>query len=100
MPKFTLMVEHDSNCRTITEFVADNLDDVVFNMDTFLRGTGFVYDGELTIDNVEAFEPEDRPVCDFSSDFSSKPYFSDNIDTISIPSLDDIQLSFTNTMKS
>ena len=57
MPKFTLICDHGGDSlKTTLEFDQDTLPDVVANMDTFLRGCGFFFDGCLTIE-----EPEPEP---------------------------------------
>lgn len=52
MPKFTLIAEHtdnSGNCisRNTHEFEVDFLDEVLENMDQFIRGTGFFPSGVL-----------------------------------------------------
>lgn len=59
MPKFTLISEHDDSSRTTVEFERDFLPDVLMQMDMFLRGTGFVYDGSLTIEEWNDYSNED-----------------------------------------
>jgi hypothetical protein len=59
MPKFTLIAEHDDETRTTVEFNQDFLPEVLMQMDMFLRGTGFVYDGSLTIEGFEDYTNED-----------------------------------------
>ncbi len=49
MPKFLLTADWDDDTRVTHTFNVEQLDDVVMNMDQFLRGCGFFYDGELTI---------------------------------------------------
>jgi hypothetical protein len=51
MPKFILIAEHDDETRTTVEFNQDFLPEVLMHMDMFLRGTGFSYDGSLTIES-------------------------------------------------
>jgi hypothetical protein len=55
MPKFTLISEHDDSTRTTVEFEHDFLPNVLMQMDMFLRGTGFVYDGSLSIEEWEDY---------------------------------------------
>jgi hypothetical protein len=59
MPKFTLISEHDDSSRTTVEFERDFLPDVIMQMDMFLRGTGFIYDGSLTIEGWDDYSNED-----------------------------------------
>ena len=54
MPKFILIAQHtdeyDEVESTVThEFNYEYLPEVVMGLDSFLRGVGFVYDGELGI---------------------------------------------------
>ena len=60
MPKFTLIAEHDDETRTTVEFNQDYLPDVLMQMDMFLRGTGFVYDGSLNIEEWEDYSDKDE----------------------------------------
>ena len=60
MPKFTLISEHDDSSRTTVEFERDFLPDVIMQMDMFLRGTGFVYDGSLSIEEWEDYSDKDE----------------------------------------
>lgn len=58
MPRFTLICDHscDLDTHIVThEFNAENLFDVVDNIDTFLKGAGYVYKG-----NLEFVEQETR----------------------------------------
>lgn len=59
MPKFTLISEHDDSSRTTVEFERDFLPDVLMHLDMFLRGTGFSYDGSLTIEDYNDYPNED-----------------------------------------
>jgi len=52
MPKFTLIAEHTDNwggtlSKTTHEFEVEFIDDVLDNVDLFLRGTGFNPTGQL-----------------------------------------------------
>ena len=50
MPRFTLICDHscDLDTHIVThEFNAENLFDVVDNIDMFLKGAGYVYKGNL-----------------------------------------------------
>ena len=57
MPKFTLITEHtdlytgDVTSKTTHEFEVDYLPDVLENIELFLRGAGFVFDGNLDFVN-------------------------------------------------
>lgn len=56
MPRFTLICDHsyDLDTHVVThEFTAETLDDVVMNLDMFLKGSGYAYQGELVIDEPE-----------------------------------------------
>ena len=56
MPKFTLIAEHEDNKKITYEFHEDYLPDVLLQMEMFLRGTGYFFDGMLDFVNDE---PED-----------------------------------------
>jgi hypothetical protein len=64
MPKFTLIAEHtnlytgDVESKTTREFEVDYLPDVLENIDLFLRGTGFFFNGNLDIVNDFEEPPE------------------------------------------
>ena len=52
MPKFKLICDHscDLDTHVVThEFTADYLPEVLLNLDMFLKGAGYVYDGEVEI---------------------------------------------------
>ena len=56
MPKFTLIAEYSDPSHKMThEFNADYLPEVIENMDLFLRGVGFYYDGQLNIEQEEEY---------------------------------------------
>jgi hypothetical protein len=63
MPKFTLIAEHQNyttgatDSKVTHEFECEYLPDVLENVQMFLKGTGFVFDGQLDI-----FEEEDDEV--------------------------------------
>jgi hypothetical protein len=82
MPKFTLISEHDDSTRTTVEFEHDFLPDVIMQMDMFLRGTGFVYNGTLAIEEFEDYtNDEDSDECE--SDSNQKSYsFKDQDGTV------------------
>ena len=80
MPKFTLISEHDDYSRSTLEFEADSLSVVLENFDRFLRGTGFFYDGVLTIENEEA----DESYTNFGLEDNMYNAFGEQSDTISL----------------
>jgi len=47
MPKFTLTCEHRPGYTVTHEFDDDFLPDVLDNIDLFIRGCGFIVDGQL-----------------------------------------------------
>lgn len=54
MPRFKLICDHscDLDTHVVThEFNAEYLPDVLMNIDMFLKGSGYSYDGEVTIDD-------------------------------------------------
>lgn len=64
MPKFILTAEHyneyDEVESTVThEFNYEYLPDVLMGMDSFLRGVGFVFDGELGINEPVRYTATD-----------------------------------------
>ena len=69
MPRFTLICDHscDLDTHIVThEFNAENLFDVVDNIDMFLKGAGYVYKGNLEFVEQETpskhyFEPDRNP---------------------------------------
>lgn len=58
--KFTLICEHDDNCKVTHEFRNILLSDTLENIQNFLKGCGFVFNG--TLDFVEE---EDFPKVDY-----------------------------------
>lgn len=59
MPKFTLICDHsyDGETHVVThEFNTEYLPDVLMNLDMFLKGSGYVYDGFLTVEEPEELE--------------------------------------------
>ena len=72
MPKFTLIGEHtdlygNPNGTKVTyEFYADHIDNVLENVDTFIRGCGF-----YPIGNLEYFDDE------FSDDIEHSDFYFD-----------------------
>ena len=53
MPKFTLIAEHESGEKVTYEFNEDYLPNVLQQMELFLRGTGYFFDGMLDFVNDE-----------------------------------------------
>jgi hypothetical protein len=54
MTKFTLVCDHscDLDTHVVThEFNAEYLPDVLMNLEQFLRGAGYIFDGNLTIED-------------------------------------------------
>ena len=52
MPKFKLICDHscDLDTHVVThEFTADYLPDVLLNIDMFLRGAGYIFDGQVEV---------------------------------------------------
>lgn len=60
MPKFTLTAEWDDEVKVTHELNLETLDDVVMQLDQFLRGCGYFYNGELGI----LYDKEDATVED------------------------------------
>ena len=63
MPKFTLIAEHDDGTKVTSEFTNDYLDDVLENVDLFLRGVGFFFDGRLNVHTASV-----DSCCDYSEE--------------------------------
>lgn len=61
MSKFTLICEHDTSemIKNSYEFNSDFLPDVLMNIENFLRGCGFVFEGQLDIINEDAEDAEE-----------------------------------------
>ena len=51
MPKFTLIAEHDDAHKITYEFNKDYLPEVLQDIELFLRGVGFFFDGQLDFVN-------------------------------------------------
>lgn len=60
--KFTLTCEENPQYKwkTSTEFESHQLNDIISNMDSFLRGCGFNYDGNLDITFYEDEKEQNR----------------------------------------
>jgi len=57
MPKFKLICDHSYDLEThvVThEFNSEYLPDVLLNLEQFLRGAGYAFDGVLTIEEPES----------------------------------------------
>ena len=70
MPKFKLICDHscDLDTHIVThEFTADYLPEVLLNIDMFLKGAGYVYDGEVDIVNQPHTTCDDKE-CEQHSD--------------------------------
>lgn len=64
MPKFTLICDHsyDLDTHVIThEFKAEQLTDVLMNLDMFLKGSGYMYDGVVDIVDDEPVKTSHSP---------------------------------------
>jgi len=62
--------------KLVSEFTADSLEDILVRFQDFLKGSGFVFDGQLDVindewdedfDGVEEFETPQEPVHDWST---------------------------------
>lgn len=66
MPNFKLVSEHTNDFgevefRSVSEFSAEVLDDVVMHIDMFLKGVGYCYNGEVQIvDNTPEQSPSEE----------------------------------------
>ncbi len=64
MPKFTLICDHscDLDTHVVThEFNAEQLTDVLMNLDMFLKGSGYMYDGVVDIVDGEPVKISHSP---------------------------------------
>ena len=57
MPKFTLICDH-GNEKTTVEFEKDYLPEVLENLEMFLRGAGYYFDGTLDFVDDEYADQE------------------------------------------
>ena len=63
MAKYTFVADHSYNLDTNVvnhTFTADNLYEVVENFQQFLRGAGFVFDGQLEIVDTPEIQPHSQ----------------------------------------
>jgi hypothetical protein len=63
MPVFKLVAEHQSDdgqieSRVTHEFDVETLSEVMMHLDMFVRGVGFVYDGEVGILNEAEYDDD------------------------------------------
>lgn len=61
MPKFTLICDHscDLDTHVVThQFNAEHLYDVLENIEMFLKGAGYSYDGAIDIVRLDEFHSE------------------------------------------
>lgn len=95
--KFTLISDHEQNGPKVTyEFEEDYLEDVIMNIEQFLKGTGFVFDSlevnkepfeETIFDDTEEVSEEDQVVVNTDIDSAVWPFPLDRpSDTISLAS--------------
>jgi hypothetical protein len=64
MPRFTLICDHscDLDTHVVThEFTAEQLTDVLMNLDMFLKGSGYMYDGVVDIADDESVKTSHSP---------------------------------------
>jgi hypothetical protein len=67
MAKYKLKMQ-DDNYKNTLEFEADGLEDVVANMEIFLKGNGFFFDGALDIHTGEVQKNAMHYVCRQTTD--------------------------------
>lgn len=73
MPKFTFICEHEDlngndNSRITFELEKDSLFDVVEEFERFLRGSGFVFEGQLDVVDDESEEDYSDQIPNFNLD--------------------------------
>jgi hypothetical protein len=78
MTKYTLIAEHMDGMKVTTEFNEEYLPNVLSNFELFLRGVGFVFDGNLDFVTDE-YPTTDTSALDEYND--SWPFASDTTDT-------------------
>lgn len=74
---FELICKNDTN-ETVVKFQADYLNDVLMHIDMFLKGCGYVYDGNLCLDEYETVVDDDSE--NISLDFSNSAQQKFNFD--------------------
>jgi hypothetical protein len=82
--KYTLIAEDEfSGSTTTREFEVDYLPDVLTEVELFLKGAGFVFDGNL--DFVNDFEEPEWDEEDFQETYDT-PHVGEMYDTMDLPS--------------
>jgi hypothetical protein len=77
--KFTLICEHDGGPKITYEFKNIMLADTLDNLQNFLKGCGFVFDGMLEI--VENGEPMQHNLSLLPEEALHKSYRNDEVDS-------------------
>jgi hypothetical protein len=79
--KYTLIAEDEyGGSKTTREFEADYLPDVLTEVELFLKGAGFVFDGNLDFVNDFETEPEWEPEEEWNTEEWSTPELYDEQD--------------------
>jgi len=79
--KYTLIAEDEyGGSKTTREFDADYLPDVLSEVELFLKGAGFVFDGNLDFVNDFETEPEWEPEEEWNTEEWSTPELYDEQD--------------------
>jgi hypothetical protein len=79
--KYTLIAEDEFGGSTTTrEFTADYLPEVLSEIELFLKGAGFVFDGNLDFVNDFETEPEWEPEEEWNTEEWSTPELYDEQD--------------------
>jgi hypothetical protein len=94
MPKFTFKCEHeglrtdDVVITNTTEFRGETLDEVLENFERFLKGSGYIFDGQLDFVKEDELGMRD----DYSEEFEMRDDYSEEFEkhgiSINVPPLD------------
>jgi len=100
MPKFTFICDHGERDAKITyEFEHDFLDDIVGEFESFLKGSGFAFNGQQLefVDETVFSTPEEKPKQEKSYDFNEldKAIKSWDVGTMAQWQEDDMQTTTT-----
>jgi hypothetical protein len=78
--KFTLVCEHDGGPKVTYEFNNIMLSDTLDNMQNFLKGCGFVFDGVLDIVNEDGEQQPHDLIIEFPESHNKSYKFEPDVD--------------------
>jgi hypothetical protein len=78
--KFTLLCEHDDGTKITYEFNNIMLSDTLDNMQNFLKGCGFVFDGVLDIVNEDGEQQPHDLIVEFPESHNKSYKFEPDVD--------------------